>query len=173
MLKPGQTPGSKGHRRGPVDPRAPSGKARTTALRIVPPIHRATHQIGLYVAAMADPGVTQAEAHILDHLAVTGACTVGELHRAFSHRRSTLTSVLDRLAEKALVVRQASDDDRRTFVISLTAHGQVLAEQIHKNLQQVEASVVASTSDRDLKALERVLAALEQALAGATRDTAG
>src|SRR5436190_936908 len=95
--------------------------ARAKALILIPGIHRATHRLGLVIGSSL--GVSQAEAHILQHLATSGDSTVGELHRAFAHRRSTLTSVLDRLDENGLVRRTASRADRRTFVVSLTAAG--------------------------------------------------
>ena len=141
--------------------------ARTTPLRLIPQIHRATHQIGLYLARLADLGVAQPEAHILDHLAATGDSTVGELHRAFAHRRSMLTSVLDRLSDKALIVREASSDDRRTFVIRLTLDGKALARRLHGELERVEARALASISRQDIKGFHQVLAALEQALSAA------
>jgi len=65
-------------------------------LRLVPPIHRATHRIGLYLADLRDEALSQGEAHILALLATAGASTIAELHRGLSHKRSTLTSILDR-----------------------------------------------------------------------------
>jgi len=138
--------------------------SRARALQLIPAIHRATHRIGLYIARAKEFGVTQAEAHILDHLAAEGDCTVGELHRAFGHRRSTLTSVLDRLWERKLIVRDPGEVDRRTFIIRLTPQGRELAARIHSQLQQIEAQVMKSVSSRDLASLPRVLAALERAV---------
>ena len=42
--------------------------SRAMPLRLIPSIHRATHQIGLYLDRFDDLGVTQAEAHILAQL---------------------------------------------------------------------------------------------------------
>jgi DNA-binding MarR family transcriptional regulator len=119
----------------------------------------------MYIAQLRELGVTQPEAHILDHLVCSGDCTVGELHDAFAHRRSTLTSVLDRLADKNLITRKASEEDRRTFVIGLTAAGRDIALNVHNELRQLEARLSPLVSSRDLKGFANVLAALEQALA--------
>src|SRR5438046_5917232 len=67
-------------------------------LRFIPPIHRATHRIGLYLADLGEFGLSQGEAHILAHLAISGATTMAHLHRSLAHNRSTLTSILARLA---------------------------------------------------------------------------
>ena len=41
-------------------------------LRFVLPIHRATHRIGLYLAALREEGLSQGEAHILAELSHPG-----------------------------------------------------------------------------------------------------
>jgi DNA-binding MarR family transcriptional regulator len=140
------------------------GGARPQSLKLIPAIHRATHRIGLYIAQLSELGVTQPEAHILDHLACTGDSTVGELYNAFAHRRSTLTSVLDRLSEKRLIAREASEEDRRTFVIRLTPAGKALAMRLHDLLRELESRVIARVSARDVDGFTKVLAALEQVL---------
>jgi DNA-binding MarR family transcriptional regulator len=142
---------------------------RTSLLRLIPKIHRATHRIGLHIAGLTELGVTQAEAHILDHLVTSGDSTVGELHHAFAHRRSTLTSVMDRLTDRGLITREASEHDRRTFVIRLTAAGKTLATRLHNELEQLEARVLESVSDRDIKSFENVLTAVDKALAAPKR----
>ena len=48
----------------------------------------------------------------------SGRCTA-----AFGHKRSTLTSILDRLEERRLIARTSDERDRRTFVVSLTKSG--------------------------------------------------
>jgi DNA-binding MarR family transcriptional regulator len=139
---------------------------RAQPLKFIPPIHRATHRIGLYIARQRELGATQPEAHILDHLAANGDCTVGQLYDTFAHRRSTLTSVLDRLWDKKLISREPSEEDRRTFVIRLTPAGKELALRLHGQLRQLETRVSASVSARDMTGFANVLAAIEKALGG-------
>jgi DNA-binding MarR family transcriptional regulator len=142
----------------------PMRTSRSVALQLIPKIHRATHQIGLHIAQWSEAGITQPEAHILDHLTTQGESTVGDLHRAFAHRRSTLTSVLDRLADRKLISRDASAADRRTFVITLTAAGKAVAARLHRELQALESTVLTSVSQRDIKGFENVLDAIGRAL---------
>ena len=132
-------------------------------LVLIPAIHRATHQIGLSLTRGGGPKVTQAEAHILAHLHAHGDATVGELHRAFGHRRSTLTSILDRLAGRGLVTRESSERDRRTFVVRLTRPGHAAAAAAYERLRAIEAAAVAGLSKRALDALVDALAAVERA----------
>jgi DNA-binding MarR family transcriptional regulator len=132
------------------------------SLRLVPPIHRATHRIGLYLADLRDDGLSQGEAHILALLATAGASTVGALHRGLAHKRSTLTSILDRLEERGLVTRAVGAEDRRTFVITPTPKGQQIAKRVHRHLTDLEDAVGRRVSADDVKGFLKVVSAVEE-----------
>lgn len=131
------------------------------ALRLIPRIHRATHRIGLYVAELNDPAVNQAEAHVLAHLGANGRATIGQVHRAFGHKRSTLTSILDRLEARNLIVRTSDARDRRTFVVSLTRTGRAAARKVTDHLQALESRATQGLSPADVRAFLRVIGHFE------------
>ena len=131
-------------------------------LRLIPHLHRATHRIALHVAELDDPLVNQAEAHVLAHLAIAGDATIGDVHRAFGHRRSTLTSILDRLEERNLIARTSDARDRRTFVVSLTRSGRAAAKRVVDHLAAFERSALHDLSAADVRAFLRVLERLER-----------
>jgi DNA-binding MarR family transcriptional regulator len=131
-------------------------------LRLIPHIHRATHRIGMHVAKLDDPLVNQAEAHVLAHLAMTGEATIGEVHRAFGHRRSTLTSILDRLEKRNLIARTSDARDRRTFVVSLTRSGRAAARRVVDHLAAFERAALHDVSAADVRTFLRVLERLER-----------
>jgi DNA-binding MarR family transcriptional regulator len=137
-------------------------------LRLVPPIHRATHRIGLYLADLKRHGLSQGEAHILARLARSSPATVGELHADLAHKRSTLTSILDRLVERGLVTRQAGVVDRRTFVIDTTAKGRRVAVDVGRHLAALEAAVGDRVTATEINAFLKVLAAVEEEARKAT-----
>ena len=130
-------------------------------LRLVHPVHRATHRIGLYLDDLRERGLTQGEAHILALLAHSGAANVADLHRGLAHKRSTLTSILDRLAKRGLITRAVGETDRRTFVVRLTAKGRKLADRIRRHLNALERAVIHRVSAADVKGFNRVVTALE------------
>jgi DNA-binding MarR family transcriptional regulator len=131
------------------------------ALRLIPHIHRATHRIGLHIAHLGDPAVNQAEAHVLAHLAASGPSTIGEVHHAFGHKRSTLTSILDRLERRNLIVRTSDARDRRTFVVGLTAPGRASARRVVQHLTALETVVLRGAAPGDVRAFLRILARFE------------
>jgi DNA-binding MarR family transcriptional regulator len=132
------------------------------ALLLIPQIHRTTHQIGLYIER-SGLGLNQGEAHILAHLASAGDCTVGQLHKAFAHKRSTLTSVLDRLAERRLIRREVRSEDRRSFVVSLTPAGKVVARKIHHHLETLEKAALRGVAAAKTKTFTDLIGAVEEA----------
>ena len=131
-------------------------------LRFVLDLQRATHRVGLYVERLRELGVTQGEAHILAHLHGAQRATVAELHRALAHKRSTLTSILDRLEARGLVARETSSTDRRTFVVELTRDGKRAAKEVYRHLAEIEAAVARRISPADLAGFAAVVAAIEE-----------
>lgn len=131
------------------------------ALRLIPHIHRATHRIGLHIEDLDDPRVNQAEAHVLAHLASTEQATIGQVHRAFGHKRSTLTSILDRLERRNLIVRTSDARDRRTFIVSLTKRGRTAARRVVEHLRAFETRALHTSTPADVRAFLRVLERFE------------
>ncbi|HET9200818.1 MAG TPA: MarR family winged helix-turn-helix transcriptional regulator [Dehalococcoidia bacterium] len=131
-------------------------------LQFVPQFERASHRIGSYVSRAA-LGVSQAEANILARLEAQGPCSIAELHQAFGLKRSSLTSVLDRLSEKGLAERSVSPTDRRSFTVRLTPNGRALARRVIAALADLEGRVVSAVSREDLDGFRRVLAAISEA----------
>ena len=130
-------------------------------LRFVHPVQRATHQIGLYLNELREQDLTQGEGHILALLAESSPATVAELHRGLAHRRSTLTSILDRLADRGLITRSVGKTDRRTFVIDLTNKGRKLARRVNRHLIALENRVLGRVRQADVAGFAKVIAALE------------
>jgi DNA-binding MarR family transcriptional regulator len=131
-------------------------------LRLVPPIHRATHRIGLYLADLREDGLSQGEAHILALLATAAPATIAELHRGLAHKRSTLTSILDRLAERRFITREVGATDRRTFVITPTAKGKEVARRVRRHLGDLEEAVGRRVTSADVNAFLKVVSAIEE-----------
>jgi DNA-binding MarR family transcriptional regulator len=130
-------------------------------LTLVPSIHRATHRIGLFLADLIDEGLSQGEAHILARLWASRRATIAALHEDLAHKRSTLTSILDRLVDRGYVTRHVGVDDRRTFVIALTPKGAAVARHVDARLRALERQIAAHVSKADLRAFRKVIAVVE------------
>ena len=67
--------------------------------------------------------LTRETAAFLLHLAEAGPMTLTELSRHLDRAPSTLSEMVDHLAEKDLIRREPDPEDRRRALIWLTAHG--------------------------------------------------
>jgi DNA-binding MarR family transcriptional regulator len=133
-------------------------------LRLIPEVHRATHRIGIYLDGL---GITQGEGHILSHLAAAGDSTIAQLHHALAHRRSTLTSILDRLAERRFITRETDPADRRSFIVRLSKEGKSVAGKVHGELARIEKNALGNFSGQQLESAVKILQALERSADGA------
>src|SRR4029453_1810024 len=131
-------------------------------LRLVHPVHRATHRIGLYLDDLRERGLTQGEAHILALLSHSYQANVADLHRGLAHKRSTLTSILDRLAARGLDPGGGGETDPRPFVVKPTAKGRKLAQRVQRHLSALERAVVRRVNAADIKGFNKVVAVLER-----------
>jgi len=113
--------------------------------------------------------LTQGEAHILGLLAQSAPAKIADLHRGLAHKRSTLTSILDRLARRGLITRQVGKTDRRTFVVMLTGKGRKLAGRVSRHLSELERAVLTRVTAADIKGFNKVVAAVDQEASHRTR----
>jgi DNA-binding MarR family transcriptional regulator len=147
-------------------------KRTVRPLSLIPGVHRATHRIGLWLeGAVPRLELTQGEAHLLAHLVEAGPCSVAELHRAFAHKRSSLTSYLDRLEARGHILRAAHPGDRRSFLVSLTPAGATAAARVHRRLASLEAAALRHLSAREVEAFRAALQALQGATEPAVKPT--
>ena len=128
-------------------------------LRLIPEVHRATHRIGIFLDSL---GITQGEGHILSHLAASGDTSIAELHRTLAHRRSTLTSILDRLAERQYISRESDPQDRRSFIVRLSTKGKTVAARVHRELARIEEGALKGITGREFQSVVKALQTLEK-----------
>ena len=133
---------------------------KSADLKAIPYVERAAHAVSLVLASHPGLKVNQAEAHVLAFLHVARRARVGELHAEFGHRRSTLTSVLDRLERRGIITRATDPGDRRSVTVALTGAGATLAHKVFDTLAAFEAEALRKVSLKDITAFRRVLAAL-------------
>ena len=142
-------------------------RIRMERLQIVPALHRATHRVNVFLQKRT-PQVSQGEAHLLAHLHEhAGEATVAELHRAWAHKRSTLTDMLDRLESRALIRRTPSPDDRRSVRVRATAAGRRLAADVHHELLALERALLSQAGSKAVRAFAAVANAISSGADGA------
>lgn len=75
-------------------------------------------------------GLTPAQFNVITVLGETNSMNCGDLGSRALITKGTLTGVLDRLEQKGLVIREVSQDDRRSVIVGLTTEGHILFNQL-------------------------------------------
>lgn len=133
-------------------------------LHVLSPLHKASRQIEIFLAKQIKSlSVSPVEGHLLAYLHSYAPCPIAELHRVLGTRRSTLTSLLDRLEGRGLVAREIHPNDRRSWMISLRAEGRVLASKIRRSLESFEAAIMKDLARRDIQGFERLMKSIADA----------
>ncbi len=131
-------------------------------LEFIPALHRAVNAVQVLLADERID-VTHAEALVLAHLAEAKVQRMSELRNAFGQRKSTLTSVADRLVERGLITRYDDPQDRRVLLVRLTRSGERSARRIVTVLSALEKRAIKAAEPCDVRTLRRGLEAIGDA----------
>jgi DNA-binding MarR family transcriptional regulator len=138
---------------------------KSTISPIVPALERATHAVALWIErTFSELRLTQAEAHVLTYLADHTPCSINDLHHSFGHKRSTLTSLLDRLESRGWIRRTAHPTSRRLVQVELTDTGSPVAERVSAAVRGLEERLLVQVGREDAATFLRVIHRLEEEL---------
>ena len=138
--------------------------SRPKPLRYLSPIHKATRQVSVHLERLIEKlRVSPQEGHLLSYLRSYAPCPIAEVITVFGLRGSTATSVLDRLEERALLARRPNPDDRRSFLLDLTAEGKRVAEQVQTFVDALERAIARKITAKDEEGFRAVMAAIHEA----------
>jgi MarR family transcriptional regulator, organic hydroperoxide resistance regulator len=122
--------------------------------------HHTLHALG---AALAGENLNAAEINALANLAAGGTLNVRQLSERTGTRASTLTGVLDRLADRGYLTRELDPSDRRSFRLPLTEAGQAMAARVLAAVADLEREAMAGLSATQVAGFHAVLTALQEA----------
>lgn len=106
-------------------------------------LQRATHvTLAALSIELAAERLVPGEFNALANLSEGDSMTVGELGGAVGAKATTLTSILDRLESRGLILRERDSEDRRVVIVRLTGDGAAVAERIRRAYAAVEERVL-------------------------------
>lgn len=76
-----------------------------------------------------------------------------------------ITRVVDQLVGRGLVDKQQSRQDRRVYLVALTAAGGRLLKQLDEPIRSLHQTLLGHVSKSDLKTLSKILQAARQGIA--------
>ncbi len=120
--------------------------------------------------ALRRHGLTEQQWRILRALAAVDAIEVTELARVAFLLGPSLSRILRDLEARRLIERKAAKTDLRRGLVSISAKGVRLMEQVAPNSEAVYAEITRHYGARRLAELQDMLGALEQSLAAGTAE---
>jgi MarR family transcriptional regulator, organic hydroperoxide resistance regulator len=127
-------------------------------------LQRTTHHtLHALSAALAGENLNAAEINVLANLAEGGTLNVRQLSERTGTRSSTLTGLLDRLADRGFLTRELDPSDRRSFRLPLTEAGRAVAERVLAAVAHLEREAMTGLSAAQMAGFHAVLTALQEA----------
>ena len=123
-----------------------------------------------YDLRFAELGLNLSEASLLAYVEESGAHTQTRLAERLGIGRAAMGSVIDSLEKRGLVERNPDPDDRRVWLVDLTASGKEMVEQVTDRDIVLRKELRAGISRDDRHKLAEVLVALGNNLAGILAD---
>ena len=137
------------------------------ALRLWVVLSRAHASIAAHAAAhVADHGLSLTEFAILEALYHRGRMVLGEVQRRILVSSGGITFLVDRLAEKGLVVRQECPEDRRAKYVALTKEGTRVIRALFPSHAQVLTEAMRGLTPAEQQDATRLLRTLGLTAAG-------
>ena len=123
-----------------------------------------------YDLRFAELGLNLSEASLLAYVEESGALTQTRLAERLGIGRAAMGSVIDSLEKRGLVERNPDPDDRRVWLVDLTAAGKEMVQQVTERDLVLRKELRAGISREDRSKLAEVLVALGNNLAGILAD---
>ena len=139
----------------------------TELLKVLPELAVALHNAAPHAQMRVDPQVgrlTPRQMAALVHLATYGRQTMSELASGLGIGRAAASEMVERLSEKAVVVREADPDDRRIVYVGLASGAKRLVDRVVDGLHTEVEAAFAQFPSLDKATLVAFLAALTERL---------
>jgi DNA-binding MarR family transcriptional regulator len=117
-------------------------------------VKRCFHTLAVEAYAAAEIGSTQAR--FLRHIGRHTRISQAELARATGTDPALTGRALESLRDRGWVLRSRSTEDRREYVLELSAQGRRALKKVEEARAQLAARAVEPLDDRDMEDFERV-----------------
>lgn len=104
-----------------------------------------------------DTELSLGQPKILDYLREHNGSIQKDISAACNIEQASLTSVLNGMEKKGLIVRKMQDGNRRSLYVYMTEKGSELARRIASEFEKIESSAMEDFSDKDKETLITLL----------------
>lgn len=108
--------------------------------------------------------LTKTQSLVLSYINSNPKTHQKDIEKRFSIRRSTTTEILNLMEQRQLIKRIPSTTDKRSNLLIITEKGKKLEKVGRKKIRQLEAQMLQSFTQEEVKELMRLLEKVEQNL---------
>ena len=131
---------------------------QTTGAKLWVVLARAYSSLAGYVErCIAAQGLCLSDFMVLEVLLHKGPMTISGIGEKVLLANASMTSAIDRLTERGLVVRKNSEQDRRIRIVELTREGRKLISSLYRQHERDIEAVMDGLSDTERNLLRRGL----------------
>jgi len=131
--------------------------AEVRALNALITLVRATEAVlGVLNAPLAEPGLTASQFGVLEALLHLGPLCQGDLAAKLLRSCASMTSVVEGLERRGLVVRQRTEEDKRFVRVALTGKGRRLIQEVFPAHVRRTVRVFAALTEPEQEQLRRL-----------------
>jgi len=116
--------------------------------------------------------VGSAQAKFLRHIGKHSRISQADLARATGTAPTLTGRGLETLVERGWVRRKRSEEDRRQYVLELTASGQRVRDRVEKARDGIVAQIATVLDERDVEDFDRIATKILAAFEGAVEPSA-
>jgi DNA-binding MarR family transcriptional regulator len=146
-------------------------KVRESFSRLPGHLIRRVHQVSTeYFAQECGGDLTAVQYAALVTIGAHPGIDATRLSEIIYFDRSTIGDVLDRMEGKGWILREATPNDRRIKLLTLTPAGEAVLQQVEPGIRRVQHRLLAPLTAAEVKTLIRVLAKMADAAEGDDGD---
>ena len=132
-------------------------------------VSRCVKQVAAQAYATFEVGSTQAK--FLRYIGKNSPISPADLARATDTAPTLTGRGLETLIERGWVRRKRSEEDRRQYILELTASGQRMRERVEEARQGVIERIAAALDERDIEDFDRIATKILAAFEGSVEPT--
>lgn len=122
----------------------------------------AVARLNRWATRHADLPIPPAQARLLAQIDELGAARIGDLARADHCSQPTMTAQIQRLEDRGWVSRSADPQDGRAVLISLSASGIAILDEVRRAREAVVAPFIARLTQTERTRLEVLVGVMDE-----------
>ncbi|MGE4284385.1 MAG: MarR family winged helix-turn-helix transcriptional regulator [Clostridia bacterium] len=113
-------------------------------------------KVKTYLCEGLSPAISMPHIFVMGYIKVHSPCIVTDISNHMEITLSAVTSLLNKLVDMELVVRERSEEDRRIVRVFITSSGEEMLKKVWENKSKLMSKVLQGLSEQELNEYFRI-----------------